>query len=176
MYVTALDLLRQPELQRPGDTPFPPNPVVQALQLHAEMNLHKLRNGRNIAGLERQSAPEELPASLLSSSGQLRRSAAIALRPTPYRYAVLMERAKQLVTIAQQIEATFLSFLERRDAEAYSLLKARQDQQLSRAGLTLQTCARPRRRTGGPWPSGRGRVRCYRLIISRGCLMRGRIV
>ena len=138
MYVTALDLLRQPELQRPGDTPFPPNPAVQALQLHAEMNLHKLRNGRNIAGLERQPAPEELPASLLSSSGQLRRSAAIALRPTPYRYAVLMERAKQLVTIAQQIEASFLSALERRDAEAYSLLKARQDQQLSRAGLKLQ--------------------------------------
>jgi hypothetical protein len=138
MYVTALDLLRQPELQRPGDTPFPPNPVVQALQLHTEMNLYKLRNGRNIAGLERQPAPEELPASLLNSSGQLRRSAAIALRPTPYRYAVLMERAKQLVTIAQQIEASFLSALERHDAEAYSLLKARQDQQLSRAGLALQ--------------------------------------
>ena len=62
----------------------------------------------------------------------------MALRPTPYRYAVLMERAKQLVTIAQQIEAAFLSALERRDAEAYSLLKARQDQQLSRAGLKLQ--------------------------------------
>ena len=138
MYVTALDLLRQPELQRPANNPFPPNPVVQALQLHAEMNLHKLRNGRNIAGLERQAAPEELPASMLSSGGQLSPSAAIALRPTPYRYVVLMERAKQLVIIAQQIEAAFLSALERRDAEAYSLLKARQDQQLSRAGLTLQ--------------------------------------
>ena len=103
------------------------------------MNLHKLRNGRNIAGLERQPAPEELPASLLNSSGQLRRSAASALRPTPYRYAVLMERAKQLVTIAQQIEAAFLSALERRDAEAYNLLKARQDQQLSRAGLKRST-------------------------------------
>jgi hypothetical protein len=128
LYVTALDLLRQPELQRHADSPFPPNPVLQTLQLHAEMNLHKLRNGRNIAGLERQSGDE----------GPLRRSAAMALRPTPYRYAVLMERAKQLVTIAQQIEAAFLSALERRDAEAYSLLKARQDQQLSRAGLKLQ--------------------------------------
>jgi hypothetical protein len=138
LYVTALDLLRQPELQRPADNPFPPNPVVQALQLHAEMNLHKLRNGRNIAGLERQSDTDGLPAGLLNGSGQPRRSAAIALRPTPYRYVVLMERAKQLVTIAQQIETAFLSALERRDAEAYSLLKARQDQQLSRAGLKLQ--------------------------------------
>ena len=102
------------------------------------MNLHKLRNGRNIAGLERESDTDGLPAGMLSSNGQLRRSAAIALRPTPYRYAVLMERAKQLVPIAQQIEAVFLSALERRDAEAYSLLKARQDQQLSRAGLKLQ--------------------------------------
>src|SRR5262245_45480330 len=102
------------------------------------MNLHKLRNGRNIAGLERQSESDGLPAGMLSSNGQLRCSTAIALRPTPYRYAVLMERAKQLVTIAQQIEAAFLSALERRDAEAYSLLKARQDQELSRAGLKLQ--------------------------------------
>jgi hypothetical protein len=136
LYVTALDLLRQPELQRPADNPFPPNPVLQALQLHAEMNLHKLRNGRNIAGLERESDVEGSPTGMLGSSGQ-RRSAALALRPTPYRYAVLMERAKQLVTIAQQIEAAFLSALERRDAEAYSLLKARQDQQLSTAGLKL---------------------------------------
>ena len=100
------------------------------------MNLRKLRNGRNIAGLERQSRTKRLPADMLSGSGQLRRST--ALRPTPYRYVVLMERAKQLVTIAQQIEAAFLSALERRDAEAYSLLKARQDQELCRAGLKLQ--------------------------------------
>ena len=75
---------------------------------------------------------------MLNGSGQLRLSTATTLRPTPYRYVVLMERAKQLVTIAQQIEAAFLSALERRDAEAYSLLKARQDQGLSRAGLKLQ--------------------------------------
>jgi hypothetical protein len=111
---------------------------LQALQLQAEMNLHKLRNGRNIAGLERQSNADGSAAGMLGSGGQPRRPAALALRPTPYRYVVLMERAKQLVTIAQQIEAAFLSALERRDAEAYSLLKARQDQQLSRAGLHLQ--------------------------------------
>ena len=73
LYVTALDLLRQPELQRPANNPFPPNPVVQALQLHAEMNLHKLRNGRNIAGLERQSGTEGCQpvgsAAMASSAG-----------------------------------------------------------------------------------------------------------
>src|SRR4029453_153965 len=58
LYVTALDLLRGPELQRLADSPFPSNPVLQTLQLHAEMNLHNPRNGRNIAGLERQSGAE----------------------------------------------------------------------------------------------------------------------
>ena len=32
---------------------FPRNPVVDALNLHAELNLKKLRSGRNIAGMER---------------------------------------------------------------------------------------------------------------------------
>src|SRR6185436_16527573 len=57
---------------------------------------------------------------------------------TPYRYPVLIERAKQLVSIAQQIEAAFLAALEKLDAEAYNLLKARQDLQVSLATVTLQ--------------------------------------
>jgi len=42
------------------------------------------------------------------------------------------------VTLAQQLEATFLSILEKRDAEFYNLLKARQDLNLSLAGVRLQ--------------------------------------
>jgi hypothetical protein len=38
--------------------------------------------------------------------------------PTPYRYAVLIDRAKHLVTLAQQMEAAYLSALEKRDNEA----------------------------------------------------------
>ena len=59
LYQTALTLLALPEMQPPGTgigaSPFPPNPVPQALQLRAELNLYKLRSGRNIAGIERQS-------------------------------------------------------------------------------------------------------------------------
>jgi hypothetical protein len=58
--------------------------------------------------------------------------------PTPYRYTVLVERAKQLISIAQQIETSFLSALEKRDAEYYTLLKARQDVRLTQAGVRLQ--------------------------------------
>jgi len=63
---------------------------------------------------------------------------AIIIRPTQYRYQTLIERAKELVNIAQQMEAAFLSALERRDLEAYNELKARQDVQLTRAGVRLQ--------------------------------------
>jgi hypothetical protein len=37
---------------------------------------------------------------------------------------VLVERAKQLVNIAQEIENAFLSTLEKRDPEYYQLLRA----------------------------------------------------
>ena len=156
MYVTALDLLRQPELAAPRRYPLSPESC-----------------GAGLATACRDE-PAQTPqrAQYCWPGAPVRRH---RLRPTPYRYAVLMERAKQLVTIAQQIEAAFLSALERRDAEAYSLLKARQDQQLSRAGLRCRTCARSRRRTGGAWPRCRGRVRCSRLSISRGCWMRDRM-
>lgn len=141
LYSTALELLALPEIQPPsgGSTasPFPPNPVPQAFQLHAELNLFKLRSGRNIAGIERQSAPESpQPVTLgslpvVSNRGRL-------FRPTPYRYAVLIERAKNLVSIAQQVEAAFLAALEKRDAEAYNLLKAGHDLRLAEATVDLQ--------------------------------------
>src|SRR5207302_8224526 len=54
------------------------------------------------------------------------------------RYATVIERAKQLVGLAQQVESAYLSALEKRDAESYGLLKARQDMQLAVAGVRLQ--------------------------------------
>lgn len=117
--------------------PFPPNPVPQALKARAELNLFKLRSGRNIAGIERNLTPLTQPALMLD-----RLPAAIdaprLFRPTPYRYGVLIERAKNLVSIAQQVEQAFLAALERRDAEAYNLLKAGHDLQLAGATVNLQ--------------------------------------
>jgi hypothetical protein len=141
LYVTALK-----EMQRGSkEDPFPPNPVVQALRLQAELNLFKLRSGRNIAGIERQSAVEVLESApigallpVISGGGQLVIPKAATFRPTPYRYAVLIERTKQFVGIAQQIEAAFLAALEKVDAETYNLMKAKQDLELAGSGVRLQ--------------------------------------
>ncbi len=122
----------------------PPNPIPRALRLHAELNLHKIRTCRNIAGMERQLEPYAAPTDTVSglptigAGGQLTLPGTVSLPPTPYRYSVLIERAKQLVSLSQQIETAFLSALEKRDAEAYGLLKARQDLRLTRAGVRLQ--------------------------------------
>lgn len=148
LYVNALELLDRPEMQTPtggsgaAANPFPPNPLPQTLRLHAELNLFKLRNGRNIAGLEHRSAGSATASAsnlpVVASDGRLVLPRANLPKPTAYRYAVLVERAKQLVGIAQQIEAAFLAALEKLDSESYNLLKARQDMQLSRAQVRLQ--------------------------------------
>ncbi|MGH8066195.1 MAG: neuraminidase-like domain-containing protein, partial [Candidatus Entotheonellia bacterium] len=152
LYVTALDLLNLPEMRMAtggdGVTPpanrFPPNPVIESLRLHAELNLFKLRSGRNIAGMERQSELETQASGstdglpVVDSSGRLVLPQPASRQPTPYRYVVLIERAKQLVTLAQQLEAAYLAALEKRDAEAYNLLRARQDIQLTKATVALQ--------------------------------------
>ncbi len=116
---------------------FPPNPVVNALNLHAELNLRKLRTGRNIAGMERIRT-EPTAIELVANDGVLVPPPAISLKPTAYRYSALIERAKQLVTIAQQIEANFFTALEKRDVEAYNLLNAQQDVQLTKETIELQ--------------------------------------
>jgi hypothetical protein len=141
LYLSALDLLGQPVM--PAS-----NPMLEALRRHADLSLDKLRSGRNIAGMERP--PERDPAAetgtseampdvvVIGSGGQLVLRQSVPLQPTPYRYAALIERAKQLVGIAQQMEAAYLAALEKHDAEAYNLLRARQDLKLSQATITLQ--------------------------------------
>jgi hypothetical protein len=121
-----------------------PNPILQSLKFQAEVNLFKLQNCRNIAGDEREvatySSATDTDAGLLQidASGQLTTSNAGATTSTSYRYEVLVERAKQLVQLAAQIESNFLAALEKRDAEYYTLIKARQDVQLSRSEDILQ--------------------------------------
>src|SRR5664279_3925474 len=98
----------------------------------------KLRSGRNIAGIERQATVVTQPALSLDRlpvGGDAQR----VFRPTPYRYAVLVERAKNLVSIAQQVEQAFLAALEKRDAEVYNLLKAGHDLQLTGATVELHS-------------------------------------
>jgi hypothetical protein len=116
---------------------LPTQPVPAALKARAEMNLFKLRNGRNIAGIPRQTPLLEKPSATMDRvpvAGEMQRT----FRPTPYRYTVLIERAKSLVNIAQQVEQAFLAALEKRDAENYNRLKAGHDLDLAKASVTLQ--------------------------------------
>lgn len=122
---------------------IPHNPVWESYRIKAELGLFKLRNCLNIAGMRREVEPYAAPTDIESSlpsvaDGQLVLPRTASLRPTPYRYETLIERATELVTIAQQIEAGFLAALEKRDAEEYSLLRAKQDAKLARAGIRLQ--------------------------------------
>lgn len=142
LYINVLEVLDMPELrQPPTDQRVKMNPVIPALRARAEVNLFKLRSQRNIAGMQREitSLVAQPAAIVLSSTARNGRpmNTGASLVPTQYRYATLIERAKQLVTIAQQIEASFLASLEKRDAEAYNILRARQDLDLSTAHITL---------------------------------------
>ncbi|HEY5248193.1 MAG TPA: hypothetical protein VIJ15_07055, partial [Dermatophilaceae bacterium] len=123
---------------------IPPNPLRGTLRMHAELNLLKLRTCRNIAGTKRELDPYAAPTDAVTglptigASGQLVLAGTSVLRPTLYRFAALIQRAKELVALAQQIESAMLSAIEKHDAEAYSMLRARQDLELAQAGVQLQ--------------------------------------
>jgi hypothetical protein len=144
LYMQALELLDIPEMIPPNIPGLSANSVVTSMKLRAQANLAKLRSGRNIIGLKRQLEPASpegqatgiLP--LIIASSPFGTSSTKALQPTPYRYSILIDRAKQLVTIAQQVEASFLATLEKRDVEEYNLLKANQDLGLAQANVQLQ--------------------------------------
>ncbi|HLA64306.1 MAG TPA: hypothetical protein VK610_07745 [Rhodothermales bacterium] len=112
---------------------IPPNPVVHGLRLRATVGLDKIRHGLNASGIER---PLHLRETTLVIGGAA--GAAVRFQPTAYRAAVVLERARQHAVLAQQAEAAFLSALERYDAEAYAALQARQQLDLTLAGVQLQ--------------------------------------
>jgi hypothetical protein len=123
---------------------IPPNPVLASLRQQAEVNLKKLRSGRNIAGVKRELEPYSVPivtTGALPATGagrQLTLPSTVSIQPTLYRYSVLVDRAKQLTQTASQIEAEMLAALEKRDLEAYNLLQARQNLDLAKARVQLQ--------------------------------------
>ncbi|MBD2337369.1 hypothetical protein H6G64_10245 [Calothrix sp. FACHB-156] len=138
-----------PQPRSPVITPslqfcIPPNPILKTLRMRGEVNLNKLRSCRNIAGIKRElelyAAATDTTTGLptIGAGGQLLLPGLVRLQPTLYRYQVLIERAKQLVQLAVQIEAAFLAALIKRDDEAYTLLKARQELNLTQASVQLQ--------------------------------------
>jgi Tc toxin complex TcA C-terminal TcB-binding domain/PA14 domain len=161
LYISALELLNETEFMKQWKADksvvcsvkleehnfnfgVPGNPTRVMLALRAETNLWKLRNGRNLAGMAR--SVEAFPGSddmttntpIVTPDGQIVLPEQSGMQPTPYRYKVLVERAKQLTQLASQFEGSMLSAFEKRDAEKYNLLRARQDLCLSQANVTLQ--------------------------------------
>jgi hypothetical protein len=122
----------------------PQNPIVAALRLRATVGLFKLDNCLNSAGMPRPNevyaAPSYAPfgAPTPSGAGQLVASSARMLQPTQYRYKTLIERARQLVAIAQQMENAYLNFLEHFDAETYNEMLAEQQLGVANATVRLQ--------------------------------------
>ena len=57
LYLTARSLLLDPDLDPPAPQPYKdivlPNPFIEALRLRVEVQLAKLRQGRNIGGIKR---------------------------------------------------------------------------------------------------------------------------
>ena len=133
-----------------GPTPsylfcIPPNPIIMALRLHAEVSRVKIEAGKNIAGMERILEPYAAPTDTVSglpsigAGGQVVLPGTVRIQPTPYRYRVLIDRAKQLAQLAAQMESAMLAALEKRDAEYYNRLKAEQDIQMAKGQVRLQS-------------------------------------
>ena len=123
----------------------PPNPLLSSMVLEAEVNLYKVRNCMNISGIVRELSPYAAPTDQFSglpvagAGGQISTgNSGGTFRPSPYRFDVLIQRAKEQVQLAQQVESALLSMYEKADAENYSLLKAKQDLQVSQSNITLQ--------------------------------------
>jgi|GEM_PF-5589410 len=123
---------------------LPSNPVYSSLELKANLELFKIQNCRNIAGMERSldiyAAPTDSTTGVpvIGAGGNLILPVSGAITPSQYRFRVLIERAKQLVAQAQQLENQFLAAMEKEDAENYNQLRARQDLQTAKATVKLQ--------------------------------------
>lgn len=123
---------------------LPENPVYDAMELKVNLELYKIHNCRNIAGMVREldifAAPTDSTTGvpIIGASGNLILPGVGNFTPSQYRFRVLIERAKQLVSMAQQLEGQFLATLEKEDAERYSLLRARQDLQTAKSTVKLQ--------------------------------------
>jgi hypothetical protein len=139
LYLNALELLSDPALVWQTKD-FQQNPIPGALADRANNNLRKLRSNLSISGLRRQGNGAIGSGTGLSvfPGGRLASLGSSGQQPTPYRYSTLIDRAKQLAQLAQQVEASYLAALQQEDAESYNLLKANQDLELANANLDLQ--------------------------------------
>lgn len=115
-YLQAQDLLALDELRdlQPvsGTEAYLPNAQLEALRARASAGRRKLALGLTYLGAPMPADPTR------SGSGTV----SLLTRPTPYRFATLIDRARQLAAQATQFEGMYLSAIERGEAEMEKLL------------------------------------------------------
>jgi hypothetical protein len=91
--------------------------------------LYKIRHCMNISGQVRSLALYEPPIDPRAavSGAAAERGTTSAMQIPLYRFAAMIERAKSLVSTLTNLGSTLLSVLEKKDAEALSLLRATQE-------------------------------------------------
>ncbi len=123
---------------------MPKNPVYYGLHLKGHLELYKIFNCRNIAGMVRElgvfaaATDSSTGMPVIGASGNLVVPGLGTYSPSQYRFKVLMARAQQIAQQAQQLESLFLSALEKEDAETYARLRAKQDLDTAKATIKLQ--------------------------------------
>jgi Tc toxin complex TcA C-terminal TcB-binding domain len=126
LYLSALRLLGHPMLraQQPTNAGEPALaiPDLDVLRARATTQLAKLRQGRNIAGTPRT---------------QTAGSATTIVQATPYRFQVLLDRARLLTAQAIQMEAGYQAALEKYDERSLRIFDALKAIDLSRAQVTV---------------------------------------
>jgi hypothetical protein len=118
-----------------------PDPTTELLRRRAQLALKKIRSCRSISGLKTELEPYAQPTAAETAIERGDASAVIPaydLQPLPYRYSTLVERAKQLVALAEQIEQSMISALEAGFLASYTEFLARQDLDLAVAGTRLK--------------------------------------
>lgn len=113
---------------------IPPNEKMKEVWDKVEDRLFKIRHCQNIDGVERSLAlfaPPIDPAMIVkAASAGLDISSVIAgiNAPTPhYRFQVIVQKANELVQEVRSLGSSLLQALEKKDAEALSLLRSEQE-------------------------------------------------
>jgi len=123
----------------------PANPLLKALSFYIEVSLIKLRHCLSIAGepLPVSSLPTTAVEVLDTITGEAARRTTqgtmnMAWDPPRYRYAYLADKARQYADNAQRLGSALLLAYEKREAEGYLQLLARQGLDLTKATVTLK--------------------------------------
>jgi hypothetical protein len=136
--VLAFDELRDLQPEKPEQA-YLPNPVLAAKRAHVDVSLRKLRRGLSFLGTP-------LPPDL--TRGPNAGAVSNLVRPTPYRFKVLIERAKQLAAQAQNFESQYLSAIERGEGEAEKLMRENFISEIAGQTVTLRQLGEREAKTG----------------------------